>query len=455
MKQARTFFCLAAVLILASAFFAQAKQVSQGYFTADMPSGWKMESENSGVGFYAPKNGGCLNAFIWNIEDATRESAKKEATERANGNAVMPLGGGYIYKDHGGGRAWVITDKGIFCEFSADKAIAGLEKFMGTFKPDNTPGVKRFIDEVRKPEVISWLSFESDPFSAAKAEAKGGDDAPPAGAGDADDRTDVGDYSVQTPKDWMFSQEESMTAFRAPEDAHSILVLTTMYENGKLDAIIKEQAGKNTEVRKQPDGRSYMYEDASGSRVWGMLSKNGQFCEITVENEFEGTGAFLASMKPGDDAPGMKDVIKAANSPEVVAWLSFAPEKAAAPAKAKESRAKARPFKGNGLVATVPPGWSAKIDKNTVVFTADDESAGIVASLLPLPSDKYKDFEAFSKKFAKQLGGSNIRSAEGMVEFQTKDATGVFSQYGKKALLLMLFGETDEQVNLSSSIVPE
>ncbi len=459
MHQIRTALCLAALLIAAFAFPAQAKRADAGYFTAEMPAGWKMESENSSVGFYAPRNGGCLNVFIWTAEGLTRESAKKEAAERANGSAVKPLGAGYIYADGSGGRAWVVTDKDFFCEFATDKPIKNLAAFMATFKADDTPGVKRFLAEANKPEVLAWLSFESDAMAGGPAAEKNG-----AGKQDADDESfvDTGDFSVTKPKDWLFRMEEGVAAFRAPEDAHSIMVFVTKHENAKLDAIIKEQAGEGTEVRKLPGGRSYIYEDASGARVWGMLAKDGQFCEITVDSRFGGTAAFLASMKPGDGAPGMKEIISAAGSPETAAWLDFAPAgKAAAPAKEKKDGAKApaakasRTFKGNGLTAEVPAGWSTKIEKNMVTFMADDSSAGLLASVMQLSSDNHKNFVEFSKKSAKTLGGTKIRAAEGMVEFSTKDATGVFSQYGKKALLLMFFGNSAKQQDLAASVVPD
>ena len=202
-----------------------------------------------------------------------------------------------------------------------------------------------------------------------------------------------------------------------------------------------------------------MYEDPSGARAWGMLTKDGLFCEISSRDGFDGIKAMLASLKPGKDSPSMAQIIEVANSPEVVAWLSFAdgtPENGKAEGGSSGDGA-TTPFSGNGITASVPAGWKVSVDGGTVNFLSPDQQSGIVTSIFPLKKSDHKGFVDAARQIAKGMNAVNIREAEGNVEFKTKEGhTGIFSQYGKKGLLILLIGkETDAMNALMFSIAAE
>ena len=100
-------------------------------------------------------------------------------------------------------------------------------------------------------------------------------------------------------------------------------------------------------------------------------------------------------------------------------------------------------FTGKGIRADVPEGWSTKIDGETVVFAAPGgvEKGFVMAAVIPLPSNKHKDFLNMSKELAKNMKGKNVRERNGtIVEFDLPNGVKAVTEgTGKKSLLLGVY----------------
>ena len=275
-------------------------------------------------------------------------------------------------------------------------------------------------------------------------------------------REEANYFSAEVPKGWKFSQEGALAGFYAPDPGPFITIITDEYENVDMAELVAQRAGENP-VQLLGDELGFIFEDQSGERVWGMLADGGLYCEVSTSAKYDGLAQFLASLKSDGKTPGMDQAIKAAQSPEVLNWLQFTTPSFAGQGGPEETESEtegqadqAGVLSGTGLTAEIPNGWKVTEEGDTVLFTAADGSVSLSAQLLPLESDDYDAFVAFSKKHAKGLGGKNIRTAEGTVEFTMPDgSTGNMSQYGKTCLLLFFFGESDEQQVLGASIRPE
>lgn len=101
------------------------------------------------------------------------------------------------------------------------------------------------------------------------------------------------------------------------------------------------------------------------------------------------------------------------------------------------------PFSGKGIRADLPDGWTAKIDGETVVFSASGgvDKGFVMAAVIPLPSNKHSDFLKTSKEIAKNMQGKNVQERNGVtVEFDLPNgAKAVTEGTGRKSLLLGVF----------------
>jgi hypothetical protein len=135
-------------------------------------------------------------------------------------------------------------------------------------------------------------------------------------------RQDAGAFSAEVPAGWTMTKNDETTTFAAPGGSVEFTVIMKKYEKPKIKEIIAEWAGQSPV--KMLSGAIYIYEDASGSRAWGMLADDGAFAEIGANAAHDGISAFLAGLKSAKDEDGLAKIFKAAaSSKEAAEWLKF------------------------------------------------------------------------------------------------------------------------------------
>ena len=261
-------------------------------------------------------------------------------------------------------------------------------------------------------------------------------------------RKDAGAFSAEVPANWTMTKNDETTTFAAPGGSAEFTVILKKYEKPNIKEIIAEWAGQ-TPVKMLSDV-SYIYEDSSGSRSWGMLADDGFFAEIGASAAHDGVVAFLAGLKSAKGEDGLAKIFKAAaSSKEAAEWLKFA-----TPAFAKaDDESEGTPYTHKTFTATVPAGWSASEKGETVAFASEATNSFVLVRVLALASDDGKAFTAFAKEQAKKLGGKDIEAGDGVVNFGAdKGAKGMLTQFGKKCLLLIFSGDDPKIDGLVRSI---
>lgn len=282
------------------------------------------------------------------------------------------------------------------------------------------------------------LAFAAQPSFAARLEADG--------------------FSAEVPKGWTMTQDEEVTNFSSPDSSIELVVILKKYEKPNINEAIAELAGQ-TQTKKLTDN-SYIYEDSSEARAWGMIAEDGTFAEISATAAYDGLAAFIAGLKAADNEKGLAGIFKAAaSSKDVLRWLQFIqPRFAASPddnaAGGNDSAEdEGTPFESTTFTAVVPQGWSAAEQGESVLFTSGAKDASVSVRVYTLASDDGKAFAAWAQEQAKALGGKNLTVGEGVVEFTTdKDANGMFTQFDTKSLFLLFSGESPAIGNLVKSI---
>ena len=95
------------------------------------------------------------------------------------------------------------------------------------------------------------------------------------------------------------------------------------YKNPDINEIVDEVLCQ-TPVKMLTDN-TYIYEDASSGRGWGMIAGDGTFAEIGANAAYDGLGGFLAGLKAAAAEKGLATIFTAAeSSKEAAEWLLFA-----------------------------------------------------------------------------------------------------------------------------------
>ncbi len=131
---------------------------------------------------------------------------------------------------------------------------------------------------------------------------------------------ETGYFSLELPSGWSIIEEGDVLIGNAPGDDTVFNITLTAVEELNLEKQVKEQAEGNS-VKKI--GPGYAYEDETGARYWifGDQYAFGEFRTIQSSDELPG---IIASLKATGHAPlGAAEVLKAANAPDVIAWLQF------------------------------------------------------------------------------------------------------------------------------------
>ena len=274
-------------------------------------------------------------------------------------------------------------------------------------------------------------------------------------------------FSFDPPAGWSLNYEASMAFLGPPEGDAAVMILEMQFDNGDLPLMARNRAGKNPLRLLNGGALGYIFEDSCGGRAWGMMTEDEQFCEISLPRRYEGLARLLAGFKADPEIPGAAAIIRAANSPEVLSWLNYATERFAPPVPPDEPDEGApwpetKPFRGYGLTADLPEGWTVARRDDTVVFTSGDGTVSCSVSRFRMEENEWADYDeqedlnAFAKDRARKLGGVNIRAVEGDIEFHLPDGrTGLMSRYGHTCLLLLVAGEGNALTALLPSISPD
>lgn len=277
-------------------------------------------------------------------------------------------------------------------------------------------------------------------------------------------RHDAGAFSAEVPDGWTMTREDELTRFAASDGSVELTVILKKYTKPEINEIVAEGVGQ-TPVKMLTDN-TYIYEDASSGRGWGMIAGDGTFAEIGANAAYDGLGGFLAGLKAAAAEKGLATIFTAAeSSKEAAEWLLFAVppfaeqdnadvgEEGGSDAGDTEEKEKGTPYEHKTFTAVVPEGWTAAEQGESVVFASDAKDAFVIVRVFSLASDDGTAFTNWAKGQVKVLKGKNVNAGEGVVEFTTeKGASGMFTQFDKKSLFLLFGGERPQIGNLIKSI---
>ncbi len=301
-------------------------------------------------------------------------------------------------------------------------------------------------------------------------------------------KLDAGAFSAELPDGWTMNVEGEMTTFAEPAGPLELMVILKKYEKPDIKEIIAEMAGQ-TPVKMLADN-IWIYEDASGGRCWSMVASSGTFVDISANMDYVDIKAFLVGLKAvqGKQEKALAGIFTAASSKEAVDWLGYVtPPFAGGKVHSDASDAGDEGDAGDSgdagdtgdsgdegdmsdagdtgdedegtlyehktFAATVPKGWTAAEQNESVVFTSDAKDAFVIVRVFSLVSDDGKAFSKWAQEQVKALGGKNVDAGEGVVNFTTdKGANGMFTQFDKKSLFLLFGGDNPQIDNLIKSI---
>lgn len=243
----------------------------------------------------------------------------------------------------------------------------------------------------------------------------------------------VGDFSVELPSGWKVVEEGNSLVISSPKEDCCITVLEQDCFNGDLELMAKSSANttNGSDLRTLGEGKGVVYADRVG-RYWvGLL--NDKYMEVTVGHKCKGAGAIMKSLKPSakaKDAAPLDKLLAILNSPENAKWLATGDRPDDAKIVEPPDPTGDMPnfaALGDASAAavaqekTIPSGWRTTQHGQWTVYDKPDDKVWLAVGLYPLTKDPEGKWVASLIDLARKVGGINIVSGEGTVDFMTRE----------------------------------
>ena len=267
----------------------------------------------------------------------------------------------------------------------------------------------------------------------------------------------VGDFSIELPAGWKTEAEGSSLLFSSPKEDCYITVLEKDYYEGDLGLLAKASASvtNGSDLRTLGDGKGVVFADR-GARYWvGLL--DDKYMEVTVAHKCRGAGPILKSLKlapKAKSAAALDKLLALVHSPENAKWLATGDR--ADDAKSVEPPDPTGNMPnfsalGEGVPApaaqekTIPAGWRTSQNGAWTIYEKPDDKVWLAVGLYPLKKDPDGKWVASLVELARKLGGINICTGEGMVDFMTRDgALGTVQSTDTNAVVELSFPDNDD-----------
>lgn len=246
-------------------------------------------------------------------------------------------------------------------------------------------------------------------------------------------------FTAEAPPGWAAGPAEDVYYVFDPEEKISMLIGSTVYAHPE-PSVMARRLGAEYAVKTLDDSAGFLFFEDKDYRFWRGLSPEGRSLEVSVHGTHPKLAGLLKSIEISSEtkkdtelAAQLQVLLENLKRPEVIDWLTFAaplfaepPAPRPEPAEVGEPAA-TTPWRGElQLTAKLPQGWNAATENGQTRFTSPDQKEYLL--VIPIASAKVSDFgedyEAYKARCVAevhQVGGVNIRAAEGTVYFDLPD----------------------------------
>ena len=243
----------------------------------------------------------------------------------------------------------------------------------------------------------------------------------------------VGDFSVELPAGWKAVEEGNCLIVSSPKEDCYITVLEQACYNGDVELMARSSANTTnaSDLRTLGEGKGVVFADRTG-RYWvGLL--DDKYMEVVVGHTCKGAGPIMKSLKPSakaKDAAALDKLLAVMHSPENAKWLATGDRPDDAKIVEPPDPTGDMPnfaSLGDGSAApaakekTIPAGWRTAQHGQWTIYDKTDDKVWLAVGLFPLKKDPEGQWGASLIELARKLGGINIVTGEGMVDFITRE----------------------------------
>ena len=266
----------------------------------------------------------------------------------------------------------------------------------------------------------------------------------------------VGDFSIELPAGWKAVEEGNCLVFSSPKEDCFITVLEKDCFNGDLDLLARSSANttNGSDLRTLGEGKGVVFADRTG-RYWvGLL--DDKYMEVVVGHTCKGAGPIMKSLKlsaKAKNAASLDKLLAVVNSPENAKWLATGDRPDDAKIVEPPDPTGDMPnfaSLGDGSAApaakekTIPAGWRTTQTGQWTIYDKTDDKVWLAVGLFPLTKDPEGKWGASLIELARKVGGINIVTGEGMVDFITREgATGTVQTTDTNTVVELYYPDDD------------
>lgn len=266
----------------------------------------------------------------------------------------------------------------------------------------------------------------------------------------------VGEFSIELPAGWKAEEEGNCLVFSTPKNDCFITVLEKDCFNGDLDLLARGSANATAanDLRTLGEGKGVVFADRN-SRFWvGLL--DDKYMEVAVSHTCRGAGPIVKSLKlsaKAKDTAALEKLLAVVQSPENAKWLATGDRPDDAKTVEPPDPTGDMPnfaALGDGSAAaapqekTIPAGWRITHTGQWTIYDKPDDKVWIAVGQYPLKKDPEGQWGASLIELARKLGGINIMTGEGMVDFITREGgTGAIRTTETNTIVELYYPDDD------------
>lgn len=270
----------------------------------------------------------------------------------------------------------------------------------------------------------------------------------------------VGNWRVELPAGWKAQEEGNQALFSTRKEDCFVTVLEKDCVNGELDTLARASANitGGHELHSLGEGKGIVYADR-GARFWIGLADD-KYMEVSVGHTCQKVEPMLNSLKAVPNtarAASLEKLLAIMRSPENVGWLANgdSPDdvrivEPAAPTGDMPDFA----AMGDHAVTppapqekTIPEGWRTTQKGGWTIYDRPDEKVWLAVGIFQRKEDPEGPWGASLIELARKLGGINITTGEGTVDFITRGGgMGTMQNIDATTVVEIYFPEEDDNL---------
>ena len=243
----------------------------------------------------------------------------------------------------------------------------------------------------------------------------------------------VGNFSIELPAGWKAAEEGNCVVLSSPKDDCYITVLEQDCFNGDLELLAWHSANttNGSDLRTLGEGKGVVFADRI-ARFWvGLL--DDKYMEVAVGHKCRGAGPIMKSLKlsaKAKDVAPLEKLLAVVHSPENAKWLATGDRPDDAKIVEPSDPTGDMPnfaAMGDGSAAAapnekpIPSGWRITQNGQWTIYDKPDDKVWLAVGLYPLKKDSEDKWGASLIELARKVGGINIVTGEGMIDFITRE----------------------------------